>query len=160
MCLQVVEDLQTSLPTQFVQQIFSVDSPLLQLRYTSSPKVSTLCTLLIPSFFPSIFHSVNQPVSLLSCFHNRPLSFLCCFPISLSLLPFFSSVFLFLSPLLLPLSLSLSLPLLSSSFCPLLPSAFLSLSPPLFHPPLSLLLLSFLCPLSSFPSITRFYPSW
>ena len=43
--LQIVEDLQASLPTQFVQQVFSIDSPLLQLRYTARPKVHTHTTV-------------------------------------------------------------------------------------------------------------------
>ena len=36
---KVVEDLQSSLPTQFVQDIFSLDSPVLTLRYMASEKV-------------------------------------------------------------------------------------------------------------------------
>ena len=35
----MVEDLQASLPTQFVQDIFSLDSPVLMLRYMASEKV-------------------------------------------------------------------------------------------------------------------------
>ena len=133
MCLQVVEDLQTSLPTQFVQQIFSVDSPLLQLRYTSSPKVSILCTLLIPSAF-HLFStlSVGQSVFVGTFIIYPPLIY----AVFLFPSPFFSSTFLFL--FLLHLRLSLSLPLFASSLC----------SPPL--PPPAFLL----------PSIIRFFPSW
>lgn len=39
MFLQVVEDLQSSLPTSFVQELFGVDSPVLTLRYMASEKV-------------------------------------------------------------------------------------------------------------------------
>ena len=35
----MVEDLQSSLPTQFVQDIFSLESPVLTLRYMASEKV-------------------------------------------------------------------------------------------------------------------------
>jgi PI-3-kinase-related kinase SMG-1 len=37
--MQLVEDLQGSLPTQFLQQIFSRDSPVLQLRYSANTKL-------------------------------------------------------------------------------------------------------------------------
>ena len=36
---QLVEDLQSSIPSQFVQSIFSLESPVLMLRYMASEKV-------------------------------------------------------------------------------------------------------------------------
>ena len=45
--LKVVEDLQGSLPTQFLQQIFCRASPVLQLRYSANTKVYIHHTLLV-----------------------------------------------------------------------------------------------------------------
>ena len=39
---QMVEDLQASLPTQFIQKIFALDSPVLLLRYSATEKVQLM----------------------------------------------------------------------------------------------------------------------
>jgi len=41
LCEQLVEDLQSYIPSQFVQSIFSLESPVLMLRYMASEKVGT-----------------------------------------------------------------------------------------------------------------------
>ena len=64
----MVEDLQASLPTQFIQQIFALDSPVLLLRYSATEKVQLHQSECVYMYM-QIFLEMREIPSLEFCMH-------------------------------------------------------------------------------------------